>query len=491
MKKDSMARKKYFFGTTLVLGAIVAAVSTFADNHNEAPNLEVDDTPLRADIKARTSLAPVIAKANESVVQIYTTTTVEQSLSPFLQDPTLRRFFGVPDMEMEPSEQRRSGLGSGVVISSNGYILTNNHVVDGADEIEVQLGNRTFEASIVGGDEKSDVAVLKIETDETLPAIVIGNSDTLEVGDMVLAIGNPFGVGQSVTSGIVSATGRDDLRISDYENFIQTDAAINPGNSGGALVDAQGRLVGINTAIFSRTGGNIGIGFAIPVNLARNVMDSVIEYGRVVRGYLGVSLQNLDEDMASIFGLDEPRGALITQVQEGTAADEAGLQSEDIVVAYEGRPIEDLEQLRLAVSQTLPNTQVTLDVFRDGNEKEITATLGELDEEQIAMSGFGGIPRREPDVGLEGVRLRDLDAETRSAIRAPRQLSGVLITEVRGRAAMDAGLREGDVIVAVNQTRVDSIKSLERTLERNEGDRILLRLWNQGSFRYAVYRGER
>ena len=269
----------------------------------------------------------------------------------------------------------RKGLGSGVIVTKDGYILTNNHVVDNADEVKVTLQDgREFTAKVIGRDPKSDVAVIKIDANG-LPVVPMADSDKVEVGDIVLAIGNPFGVGQTVTTGIVSATGRGNLGIEDYEDFIQTDAAINPGNSGGALVDTEGRLIGINTAIFSRTGGNMGIGFAIPSDLARSVMDSLIQYGHVTRGYLGVMIQDLTPALAKEFKLKDSTGALVGDVVPKGPADKAGFKDGDVVLEYNGKKVPDSRRLRLAVGDTKPGTTVPVKILREGASKTLEVTV--------------------------------------------------------------------------------------------------------------------
>jgi serine protease DegS len=327
------------------------------------------------------SYAPSVDKAAPAVVNIYTRKVVQQQVPhPMFDDPLLRRFFG-DQLPAEPQQQENS-LGSGVIVSAQGYILTNNHVVQGADEIEVALHDgRSAAAAVVGTDPESDLAVLKIELPE-LPSIVFGQSEKLRVGDVVLAIGNPFGVGQTVTSGIVSATGRSQLGLSTFENFIQTDAAINPGNSGGALVNAYGQLVGINTAIFSRSGGSQGIGFAIPVSLAKGVMKEIIEYGRALRGWLGVEVQDLNPALAESFGLSDVAGALVAGIQAGGPADTAGLRPGDIITEVNGAAINGSRALMNTITSNPPGTKLKLKVLRQGDSMNIETVIGERPQPQ-------------------------------------------------------------------------------------------------------------
>ncbi|MBI3773810.1 MAG: Do family serine endopeptidase [Gammaproteobacteria bacterium] len=320
------------------------------------------------------SYAPAVEKAAPAVVNIYSRKVVAQRQLPF-NDPFFQRFFG--DRLPEPQQQVQNSLGSGVIISKQGHILTNNHVVEGADEIEVALHDgRTAAAKVVGTDPESDLAVLKIEAQQ-LPEIVIGQSDSLRVGDVVLAIGNPFGVGQTVTSGIVSATGRTHLGLSTFENFIQTDAAINPGNSGGALINTAGQLIGINSAIFSQSGGSQGIGFAIPMSIAKDVMKQIIEFGHALRGWLGVEAQDLTPALAESFGLKETAGAIIAGVQANGPAEKAGLRPGDIVVEVANTKIADSRALINAIASNPPRSKLTIKFLREGKIQNVDVTVGE------------------------------------------------------------------------------------------------------------------
>src|SRR6266850_7211406 len=348
--------------------------------------LNVQNSALNRDKPQPASFAPVVKKVSPSVVNIYTAKTVRENpaMSSLSDDPFFRQFFGVP-FENVPRERREQALGSGVIISEDGYILTNNHVVDGADEVKVALADdkTVYDAKVIGTDPQTDIAVIKVDA-RKLPAIAITDSDLVEVGDTVLAIGNPFGVGQTVTTGIVSAKGRGGMGIVDYENFIQTDASINPGNSGGALVDVEGRLVGINTAILSGSGGNQGIGFAVPINLARYVMERIMTDGKVSRGYLGVMIQPLTPELAKEFKLPENTGALVGEVTPKSPAADAGLKEGDAIIEFNGKKVTDSRHLRLMAAQMSPGTRVTLKAIRDGREQTFTLKLGELPSEGMA-----------------------------------------------------------------------------------------------------------
>jgi len=318
------------------------------------------------------SYAMAVEAAAPAVVNIYTTKIITRRASPFFDDPFFRRFFGNPP---QPRKQRQTSLGSGVIISEQGYILTNNHVIDGSDEILVALHDgRTVEASVVGTDPETDLAILKINQGK-LPSIIMGNSDDLRVGDVVLAIGNPFGVGQTVTQGIVSAKGRSQLGISTFENFIQTDAAINPGNSGGALINAHGALVGINTAIFSRSGGSQGIGFAIPVSLVKSIMQQIIEHGEAVRGWLGIEIQTLTPALAESFGLQGTKGIIIAGILRNGPADRAGLQAGDIVTRIDDTPVLDAKNALNQIAQIMPDKTIPVRGLRNGKEFTINVTI--------------------------------------------------------------------------------------------------------------------
>ena len=316
-------------------------------------------------------------KALPSVVHVFTSQKIRAPRHPLIDDPVFRHFFGdVP----ETQGQTKSGLGSGVIVSASGYILTNFHVVDGADQIEVALNDgRTLNARLVGGDPESDLAVLQIEpvkAELKLPAITLGQMDSIDVGDVVLAIGNPFGVGQTVTMGIVSALGRSHLGINTFENFIQTDAAINPGNSGGALIDSRGNLVGINTAIYSRSGGSLGIGFAIPISTAKNVMEQIIASGTVTRGWIGVEVQEITQELAESFGLPEPTGALIAGVQRGSPADAGGIKPGDVLVAVGGKPVKDPQVMLELIARQKPGESVPFKLRRQKALLETTIRIG-------------------------------------------------------------------------------------------------------------------
>jgi serine protease Do len=477
----------------LVLGVFITDLRLTPDLFAATPKLKTDNTQLSQEARPAFTFGPIIKKVSPSVVNIYTTKTVRDNfrMSPFFEDPFFRDFFGGPfNQRAVPRERREQSLGSGVIVTEDGYILTNNHVVDSADEIKVALSDdvTTYDAKVVGTDPQTDIAVIKVEGKD-LPAITLTDSDNLGVGDVVLAIGNPFGVGQTVTMGIVGAKGRAGMGIVDYEDFIQTDASINPGNSGGALVDAAGRLVGVNSAILSRSGGNQGIGFAVPINLARYVMERIISDGKVTRGYLGVMIQPVTPELAKEFKLSQNSGALVGDVTKDSPAEQAGLKEGDVITEFNGKKVTDSRHLRLMVSQTAPETKAQVKVIRDGKEQTFTVKLDELPAAGLAKAGDrpGGLrrgPRADP---LDGVAVENLDAQGRRQFHIPNHVRGALVIEVEpSSSAALAGLRAGDVILEINRQPVSSADEAVELSERGKGGRVLLRVWSNGGSRYVV-----
>ncbi|MBX3736232.1 MAG: Do family serine endopeptidase [Candidatus Didemnitutus sp.] len=436
------------------------------------PDLKLDTTPVgEGKAPVLTSYADVLTDVRPAVVSVYSSKIVRQRVPEFY-----RQLFGnIPDRE-----QKLSGLGSGVIISPDGYILTNNHVVEDADELKVALSDdRELPAKLIGTDPKTDVAVIKVDADK-LPHVTIADSDRLRVGDVVFAIGNPLGIGQTVTMGIVSATGRKNVNLltdrepDAYEDFIQTDAAINMGNSGGALIDAKGRLVGINSGIATTNRGNIGIGFAIPINLARSVMTSLIETGTVVRGYLGVSSETLTAEVAESLGLPrETRGVVITDLspKDGPAA-KAGLKREDIVTAVNGRAIASRDDLRLTIAQTLPGTKVRIDFLRDGKPQNAEVTLGKL-EDTGADGEF-----------LPGVVVQQLNNDLRGELRIPNEVEGLVITDIAPTSPFGDVFPVGAVIEQINRVPVADVASAKRALR--EGRNLAL-IYYRGNYRYVGF----
>jgi len=426
------------------------------------------------------SFAPIVKNAQPAVVSIASTKVVkisgDEGLSPLFDDPMFRQFFGdgPQNRSGKQREQREQGLGSGVIVAPDGYILTNNHVIDGANEIKVYTSDkRELKARVIGADPKTDIAVVKVEA-KNLPTLPFADSSQAQVGDIVLAIGNPFGVGQTVTMGIISATGRGNLGIEDYEDFIQTDAAINPGNSGGALINASGQLIGINTAILSRAGGNQGVGFAVPANLARTVMNHLLKDGKVVRGYLGVMIQPVTPEIAKAFNLADARGALVGEVTPDGPAARAGLAQGDVIIELNGVRVDDNRELRLKISQLAPGSTIRLKLIRDGNPREINITLGELPNEKKDASD--GKPESDSPDGLS---VENLTPQIARQLELQANASGVVVTGVQdGSRADEAGLRRGDVIQQVNRRPVNNVVEFERAMKQ-AGDKSIVLLVNR------------
>lgn len=485
--KNSVLKRSVLGGVLLALMTLGGlAVRADEKAQSRAPlTLQIDRQAIDRDDALRVSYASVVKKASPSVVYVFSTKIVKQrqDLAPYFNDPMFRRFFGVPDEgQIQPQEQRQQGLGSGVIISRDGYVLTNNHVVDGADEVKVAFGEprQEFKAEVVGRDPKTDIAVLKIDAKD-LPAATLGNSDALEVGDTVFAIGNPFGIGMTVTQGIVSGLGRSGLGIETYEDFIQTDAAINPGNSGGALVDAHGRVIGINTAILSRSGGFNGVGFAIPIDFARSLAEQLVSTGKISRGFMGVSTQALEADLAAQFGAKH--GALVTDVTPDSPADQAGLASGDIITKVNGQTVLDPRRLQLAVIRLAPGTEVTVEYIRNNETKTVTFKLGELDGKGLASGENAG----QDDGVLDGVAITDLTPQLRAQLRVPARLEGVLVTGVDAStpAARD-GLREGDIILSLDKRAVTNAADAVKLSEEIKGPKVIVRVWREGISRYFI-----
>ncbi len=420
------------------------------------------------------SLAPMLKTVLPGVVNISTVSRVRIQQNPLFNDPFFRRFFNIPDI---PREQERQSLGSGVIVDAEqGYVVTNNHVIEHADEITVTLRDgRHFKAKVVGTDPEADLAVLRIKA-KRLTAVPFGDSDSLEVGDFVVAIGNPFGLGQTVTSGIVSALERSGLGIEGYENFIQTDASINPGNSGGALVDLDGRLIGINTAIVGPAGGNVGIGFAIPSNMARQIMEQLIRYGEVRRGQLGVLVQDVTPELADALDLEEAHGAVISQVLKDSPAERAGLQVGDVVVAINGEAVKNSAQMRNRIGLLRVGSTVTLEIIRDGRRKTVKAVIEEPRRER---ADAGRISER-----LAGAVLGPITPDHPLA----GEVEGLEVLDVeRGSVAWRAGLRRGDVIVSVNRHPVRSLADLRRAVKAGR-DGLLLNIRRGAGALFIVIR---
>ncbi len=439
---------------------------------------------------SRNSFAPVVKKVLPSVVTITSSRMVKTGFQGGEDGipPMFRQFFGGDEgtgggQSRMPRQQKESGMGSGVIVSPNGYILTNNHVVDHATTVTVIMNDkREYKARVVGTDPKTDIAVLKVDAGSLEP-VTIGDSDKVQVGDYALAVGNPFGVGKTVTMGIVSATGRANLGIEDYEDFIQTDASINPGNSGGALVNDRGELIGINTAILSHgSEGNQGIGFAVPVNVARGVMDQIIGNGKVTRAYLGVMAQEVTPSIAKAFHEPEVRGALIGDVTPNSPAQKSGLAKGDIILDINGKPVNNSAELRMRVSLMAPGTKVSVKVFRDGAEKTLPLTLAELPTETAKNEQ----PENSKEDSLQGITVENASARTARQLGLPATVTGVVVTSVDPQSkAAESGLKRGDVIQEVNHKPVRNTADFESAM-RNGKDADLLLVNRQGTTMYLA-----
>ena len=446
--------------------------------YNDSSANSSEDIPIRTLADFNNAIVNIAERTNPTVVTITTEMTVRQQVrSPF------EFFFNNPGNQQR--ERQVSGLGSGVIVDSEeGYIITNNHVIDNADEITVRLySGDEYSAEVVGADPGSDIAVLKVDV-EDLPSIPLGDSENIRVGEMVLAIGSPLQAefAHTVSQGIVSASGRSTLGLNLYENYIQTDAAINPGNSGGALINLDGELIGINTAIASRSGGSQGIGFAIPVNMVRNVMEDLIEDGRVARGYLGIGLGGeVDRTMARALDMESPRGFIIGDVEQGGPADEAGLKSGDVVVELNGEPVRNFFDFRVAIANTSPGTEVELGIYREGEEMSYTVELGELDAEEVA----GVDPQMEEEMKENlGFDVTNLTDNIRQQLRLESGMTGVVVAEIQqGSRAYRQGLRQGDVIMQIGNQRIENENQfysvMSQYLESGD-DALLMRIYRQG-----------
>ncbi|MCL4791017.1 MAG: Do family serine endopeptidase [Gammaproteobacteria bacterium] len=411
--------------------------------------------PTRVGSQEMPTLAPLVKQVEPAVVSIATKGTVNAPTNPLMEDPFFRRFFGFPDQQ-QPRQRRREvqSAGSGVIVdAAKGYILTNHHVVENAELIEIYLNdNRSLKAKVIGSDAGTDIAVLQVESTKNLVQMKFGNSDQVQVGDFVLAIGNPFGLQHTVTSGIVSALGRSGINPDGYEDFIQTDASINPGNSGGALVNLRGELIGINSAIFSNSGGNIGIGFAIPVNIAKSIMNQILQFGEVKRGLLGVSISDFNEDSAKAFGIEgTAEGALVQEVVSGSAAETAGIMVGDVIVSVDGQRIKSASDLRNTIGLKRSGESVRVDVIRDGKRRQFTTVLSEVSS-NAQLDGGDVHP------GLAGALLGNHDGKGDDFTGPGVSINAV---EPNSPAAL-AGIRPNDIIVSVNRKRVRNVRELQQ-----------------------------
>lgn len=490
----SRARSFIFSMTTLFVVILTFSLTTGNVLAGDEENIALLDRSAKA-------FAAVVKKAGPAVVHVRVEKSMHaqgrqgiQGPNPydFFNDPFFERFFGpqfkhpqVP--RQQPRQFKQQAAGSGFIISKDGHILTNNHVVENTDKITVRLDDqREFDAKVIGTDPQSDVALIKIDA-KNLPVLPLGNSDTLEVGEWVIAIGSPFELNQTVTVGVVSAKGRNRMGINDYENFIQTDAAINPGNSGGPLLNIHGEAIGINTAIFSRSGGYMGIGFAIPINMAKNIEQQLQEKGKVTRGWLGVMIQDIDKDLAKSFDLDSTQGVLISGVSEGSPAEKADLKQGDVIVALDGKHLANVAELRNAIAMTAPNTEVVLTVIRNGKKRKHTVTIG---EQPVDFSGIGKKIGQSPLQEM-GLSLQDLTAELANQFGYQKN-QGVLIADVDPNSpAGRVGLQAGQLIEEANKTRIHNLKELKQAIDKAKNKKQVLLRIRAGDFsQYVVLQAQ-
>ena len=501
MRTQNFWRRPQAAVAALALAAALGGVGFASAQHLEhvhSLSLKLADANEPPD---HAGFAPVVKKVLPAVVNISSSkiSKVPTEFQQFPDDPFFRQFFGNGfgqefdgpgdqgfgpgqgqgqgrnfNRQRQAPERREEGLGSGVIMTPDGYILTNNHVVDGATEVKVVLGDkREFKAKVIGTDPKSDIAVIKIDADNLTP-ITVGDSSKVQVGDYALAIGDPFGVGKTVTMGIVSATGRSNLGIEAYEDFIQTDAAVNPGNSGGALINDRGELVGINTAIISHGAeGNQGIGFAIPSDMARNVMEQIVEHGHVTRAFMGILPQDLTPDLAKSFGENQSHGALVADVTANSPAQKAGIERGDIIVDVNGKPVADANALRMTISMMQPDSTANIKVLRNGSKKEVAVKLGTMPTEEAANEPEHN--SGESSAALSGISVQNLDPETAKEVGVSPETKGVVVTKVDpSSAAAEAGLQRGDVIQEVNRHAVNNTSEFERALSSNKDKPLFL-----------------
>ena len=479
-------------GLALIVGGLTGSV---VQSSSEQPTYTVA-SGARTQIVFDQGFSPVVKSAAPAVVNISSSRVVRapegNPLGP-ADESILRRFFGEDFMRQFriPRERREHSLGSGVIVNSNGYILTNSHVVMGATNVKVALSDRReMPGKIIGVDPGTDIAVVKIDTDH-LSVLPFGDSSKVEVGDIALALGNPFGLGRTVTMGIVSATGRGGLGIEDYEDFIQTDASINPGNSGGALINVRGELIGVNTAILSPSGGSLGIGFAVPSNMVRTVMDQIVKTGKVTRGYIGVSVQDITPELAAAMKIPQTRGALIGDLDPKGPAAQNGLQSGDVIVEADGKAIEDSRMLRLIVGSKAPGTQHSLGVLRNGQPRNVTVKLDQLPVKETASTET---PTRQKGSAPETIQSRigvaavELTPEIAQHLKVPDDVKGVVVADVEeGSPAAEAGLQLGDVVQEVNHKPVHTVADFYSQLTAARGSNPILLLLNRdGHTLYAA-----
>ena len=477
---------RHYFGILLafVISFLMVANVALVQASASKKDIEILDRSAKA-------FSSVVKGVRPAVVHISVESTVNagQNMEQFFNHPFFERFFG-PEFQhpdSQPRKRQQYGAGSGFIISKDGHILTNNHVVENAEKITVTLSdNQKVDAELIGTDPQSDVALIKINVSDPLPTIPLGDSEALEVGEWVIAIGNPFGLNQTVTVGIVSAKGRSRVGINEYENFIQTDAAINPGNSGGPLLNIYGEVVGINSALYSRTGGYMGIGFAIPINMVKSIEDQLQKHGKVTRGWLGVAIQDVDENLAESFGLEKAEGILVSETQSDSPADKAGIKQGDVLLSLNDISLKDVADLRNRVALTIPGTEVTINLIRDGKPLDLDVKIGEQ------PADFGKVAQQKTtnnSLGDFGLTVQDLTKDLAEQL-GYEDREGVIVSEVSpGSSAEQSGLKTGMLIEEVNKLRITSVADLQQALGQSaDTARVLLRVRSGNFSQYVVLR---
>jgi len=437
-------------------------------------------------IETSKAFSDIVNTVSPTVVNISTTKVISKEPGRIFDDPIFDFFGPFNDFGM-PKKWKERSLGSGVIVSPDGYIITNNHVVEKSDEIKVTLfDRRTFKGKIVGADSKTDIAILKIDADD-LPTLRWGDSESLQVGEFVLAIGSPYGLSHTVTMGIISAVGRANVGVADYEDFIQTDAAINPGNSGGPLVNTKGELIGINTAIFSRTGGYQGIGFAVPSNMVRPVMEQLVKKGRVVRGWIGVTIQELTPELSQKFGLNKTKGALVSDVASGSPAERAGIRRGDVILEFNGKEVRDVSSLRNMVAQSKPGAEVKMKMLRSGREIMVKAVIVELPKEFAEVTPSEHVPLDREFEALTGLAVMDLTREIIRQLGFNKDEKGVVVVRVEpGSPADEAEIKKGDIIKEINRQEITNLADFNRTATNVRNNESVLLFVNRGGKKFYV-----
>lgn len=483
-------RRKILLGISILLigfllgGLAFYFIGKIAEEQNGYLHYYAPNVP-RQIMETSRAFSEIVSAVSPAVVNISTTKVFRRDTEPLLEEPFFDFFRPFHDFRM-PKKWKEQNLGSGVIVSSDGYIITNNHVVEKSDEIKVTLlDKRTFRGKIVGVDPKTDIAIVKIDA-SNLPTVPWGDSEKLQVGEFVLAIGNPYGLSHTVTMGIISAVGRANVGIADYEDFIQTDAAINPGNSGGPLVNIKGELIGINTAIFSRTGGYQGIGFAVPSNMVRPLMGQLIQKGKIVRGWLGVTIQEMTPELSQKFGLEKSNGALVSDVAKGSPAEKSGIMRGDIIVAFNGKEVRDVASLRNMVSQSKVGSDVSIKILRSRKEYNLRLAIGELPREiaEIVPSQ----PDKSEEMGaLTGLSVMDLTKEIAKQLGLSKDEKGVVVVRVEPASPADeAGIKKGDIIKEVDRKQIGNLKDFNKIVSTTKKSETVLLFVARGDKKFYV-----